>query len=268
MSKPTIIIPLLLQLIMSCTFPDQPAVNVRKDFVLPVVVQGPAEDTIEYLKADFLGMGDFRFAGKSKFSDTLLLDKDGFLRDTTSVTDILQEYSGPAPKDSLATDGFQIFPDYNASIHYKDEYFGNTLCYFPVYVVNETSSTKIFLGKDSHVFAIQEAIDTTGGGKHWRPIEAKGYDFCGNGDFGIKVHPGEFVMFLVPKYQGNEKNAMRIRLKIGESLYISRFYDGTFSARQFNISNASWFYRYLGNEKNRISYESFYGAIPKGYDPY
>jgi len=268
MTKPILLIFLLPLLILSCTSPNPPAVSMRKGFHMPVIIQQPAEGTIEYEKADFLGDAYFKIAGKSKFTDTLNLDKYGlFLRDTTPEKDILPEQGYSKPRDSLTTDGFQIFPDYNTSIHYKEEYYPNAHYYFPVYVVNETSSTKIFFAKDRHVFAIQEAIDTTEGWGQWRPIEAKGFDFCGNGYFGIKIHPGEFVMFLVPKYQGEGKNLMRIRLQIGETIYISRSYEGTFSTRQFDIAKASRFYRYLNDEKNRIPYSSFYGAVPKGYDP-
>jgi hypothetical protein len=187
--------------------------------------------------------------------------------DTIAKTDILWEQSRPKFRDSLVTDGFQIFPEYSTSIHYKHDYYPNTFCYFPVYVVNETSSTKVFFAKDAHVFGIQEAIDASNLSNQWRPIEAQGPDICGNGSFGIKVHSGEFVMFLVPKYQGEEKNAMRIRLQIGESLYISRFYEGTFNTSQFNIAKSPVFHRYTIDRKAITSYWGFYGAIPKGYDP-
>lgn len=270
MIKPAIIIPSLLLLILACTTRNQPVTDNRQNFRLPVIVEKPTGDTIEYLKADFISEVYFTFAGKSKFTDTLLLDNGFLLRDTTFEKDVIREYSCPAPGDSLATDGFQIFPDYNTSIHYKEEYMPNAFCYcyFPVYVVNETSTTKVFIGKDSHVFGIQEAIDRTDGWNHWHPIEGEGFDFCGNGYFGLKVHPGEFVMFLVPKYQGEERDLMRIRLEIGESLYISRSYEGTFSVRQFNIPKTLRYHRYLSDPKNRLPYSSFYGAIPKGYDAY
>jgi len=196
-----------------------------------------------------------------------LLDKDGFLLgDTTSEKDMLWEQSRPKFRDSLTTDGFQIFPDYNTSVHNKRDFYPNFFCYFPVYVVNETSSTKVFFAKDSHVFGIQEAIDASNLSDEWRPIEARGFDFCGNGSFGVKVHPGEFIMFLVPKYQGEEKNAMRIRLQIGESLYISRSYEGTFDTSQFNIPNSPLFRHYTVDRKAISSYSGFYGAIPRGYD--
>lgn len=268
MNKSAIIIPILCQLILSCTSPNLPVAVIRKDFHLPVIVQKHLNDTIEYMKVDFLNGIYFKFAGKYKFTDTLFLDKDFIHGDTSPEADIVRERSRPERKDSLTTDGFQVFPDYKTSIYYKEPYYSNTFCYFPVYVVNETSTTKIFFGKDSHVFGIQEAVDVTDYWDNWRPIEARGFDFCGNGYFGIKVHPGEFVMFLVPKYQGEEKNIMRIRLEIGESLYISGPYVGTFNAKQFEILKTTYIYRCIKDPKNRLPFDLFYGAIPKGYDPY
>jgi hypothetical protein len=217
MIKPAITVPFLLLLSLACTTPNQSVVNSRKDFHLPVIVQDPAGDTIEHQKIGCINSVYFRFAGKSKFTDTLLLDKDGFVGDTIAKADILWEQSRPKFRDSLSTDGFQVFPDYNTSIYYKQDYYPKAFCYFPVYVVNETSSTKVFFEKDDHVFGIQEAVDASDLSDQWRPIEAQGPAFCENGDLGIKVHPGEFVMFLVPKYYGKEKNAMRIRLQVGES---------------------------------------------------
>jgi hypothetical protein len=98
------------------------------------------------------------------------------------------------------------------------------------------------------------------------PIEAKGFDFCGNGYFSVKVHPGKFIMLLAIKYQGKEEDAMRIRLSIGETLYISRSYIGTYSAKQFNIDKASYMYRDLKDSQNPFRFDLFYGAIPREYN--
>jgi hypothetical protein len=261
LSKYTIIISLF---IFSCTSPKQPAIKIREDFHIPVIVQKQSPDSIKYRKADCISEAYFRFSGKYKFTDTLRFDDNDRFRD---IADIIPEYSFTKKNDSLSTDGFQVFPDYKSSVYYKEKYADNaeTFCYFPVYVVNETSKTKVFIAKDRHVFAIQEAVDKTDWEK-WYPIEAEGPDFCGNGYFGVKVHPGEFIVFLVPKYQGEEKNRMRIRLQVGEGLYISKPYEGTFSAKQFNIPKESYLYKRLKDPKNDFRYWRFYQAIPKGFD--
>lgn len=263
----SVITSILYLSVLSCTSPKQPVSIIQKEFHLPLIVQKQTNDTNEYMKVDGINEIFFGFAGKHTFTDTLFLDDNFIQGDTTPDTDFLRERSSPERKDAFTTDGFQIFPDYKTSVYYKKQYYP-TFWYFPVYVVNTTSTTKIFFGKDSYVFGIQEAIDTSSTWDDWRPVEARGFDFCGNGDFGIKVHPGEFVMFLVPKYQGEEKNAMRIRLRVGESLYISGPYEGTFSAKQFDISKKSFIYKLIKDPKNKVPFDQFYGAIPKGYDAY
>jgi hypothetical protein len=265
MNKLFLPIPMLLLLILSCKSPDKPATIVKKEFHIPVFVQRPSETAVTKLEIPCLNEDYFKFVGKHKFSDTIVWNNDHDWEDAISANDYLREKSRPEDDDSLSTDGFQIFPDYKTSVYYKHPLYDGPYWYFPVYIVNETSSTKVFYGKDSHAFGIQEAIDTTDWSR-WRPIEGRGFDFCGNGDFGVKVHPGEFVMLLVHKYQGNEKEAIRIRLSIGESLYISRSYIGTFSAKQFEIDKRSFIYRHLKDSKDRHPFDLFYGAIPKGYD--
>ncbi len=233
-------------------------------FTLPFVVQASTKDIIELSKSDFLNHTWFQFHGKYKFRDTLHLD-GRYKRDTSYMSDYLWEYSKPDKNDSLTTDGFQIFTDYNTTIYKKEEYSTRGKYYFPVYVVNETSNTKVFIGKDDYVFGLQEAVDTSDN-DIWRPIECKAFDFCGNGYFGLKVHPGEFIMFLVPKYEGDEKSLMRIRLQIGESLYLSQSFTGTFNRKQLVTKKETSVYDGLESNKTSCIRWMFYGAVPKGYD--
>ncbi|KAA2239256.1 hypothetical protein F0L74_23910 [Chitinophaga agrisoli] len=262
MTKYQAIVFLLFPLIISCNSSDQPSAGISRDFHLPVVIQSPTTDTIEYKKMDCINEETFIFGGKHKFTDTLSLGERFLLDDTIPKVDIIKERSHPSPSDTLSTDGFQIFIDYARSVHYKNEYHPYGLYYFPIYVVNETSSTKVFYGKDNYAFGIQEAIYREDWS--WRPIEGKSFDFCGNGHFGLKVHPGEFVLLLALKYQGEDKNMMRVRLEIGESLYISRSYEGTFSSNQFKLSPR--FLRYLKDPGTGLSPWHFCGSVPVELD--
>ncbi|MBK6839003.1 MAG: hypothetical protein IPG90_12750 [Bacteroidetes bacterium] len=111
--------------------------------------------------------------------------------------------------DTLRTDGFEIYSDYKTKVS-KIDYTGMKGKYFyPVYLVNHTPTTKVMIGKDSYVFAIQEALDTN---HDWRPIEGSGFEFCGNGYWGLKIYPKEFLTFLIPKY-GNTKRKSGSELK-------------------------------------------------------
>lgn len=248
----------------ACKQKDQNAAMVNRDFQLPIVIQTPTKDTIEFKNIEFLDESSFIFYGKFKFSDTLYIDEHPKL-ETNYEKDFLSNYSRPGIDDPLTTDGFQIFTDYKTTIYNKRKYLSKGEYYFPVYIVNETSRTKVFTGKDNYVLGLQEAVDSSQYYK-WRPIECRGFDFCGNGYFGLKIHPGEFVMFLAPKYNGKEKNLMRIRLKIGESIYLSKSFFGTFNHKQFDLNKGSWaYYRLLEDKASTIQW-MFFGATPKGYD--
>ncbi|WP_133660136.1 hypothetical protein [Hymenobacter sp. UV11] len=100
----------------------------------------------------------------------------------------------------------------------------------PVYVVNTSPSTKLLAGKDSWVFAIQEAQDRQG---QWRPIESRGFDFCGNGHWLLKLKPRQLALFFVQQYAGPFATRLRVRLQNGESRYVSAPYPGHIREQQF-----------------------------------
>jgi hypothetical protein len=140
MKKYPITIFLAFQLIFSCTSPTQPAPDISKDFHLPIIIEKPALNNIEYQKVDSLTEVYFKFINKFKFADTVKLefDNEAYIKHSDEIppSDFLDERYEPKPKDSLTTDGFQIFPDYKTSIYYKQPYDQRPFCYFPVYVVN------------------------------------------------------------------------------------------------------------------------------------
>lgn len=261
-----IVLNLILTLIC-CKHKQIEKITDKRYFEIPVVQQVAIKDTMACFNVDFLDGVWFKFCGKFKFTDTLKLgEKIEF--DTTFKKDYLFEY--PTREESeefekLNSDGFQLFVDYKTTIYQKNKYDkGNS--YFPVYLVNETSHTKGFVGKDNYVFGIQEAIDTCRWGE-WRPIESVGFDFCGNGTFWLKVKPGEFVLFLVPKYQGDQTQQMRLRVKVDKTIYFSLPYRGNFNYKQFILKDSTFNYDILNRYGAYELQYLFYGAVPKGYDP-
>jgi hypothetical protein len=132
--------------------------------------------------------------------------------------------------------------------------------YYPVYIVNQTPNTKLFIGKDGHIFAIQEALDEEG---YWRPIEGRGFDFCGNGYWGLKIHSDEFITVLFPKYEGDFKTKLRVRIKNDDMIYVSLPFDGVINKNQFILDKErDYHYRKLiENRAGAIQY-LFYGAQP------
>ena len=237
---------------------QQPLSNNR--FKLPLIIQKQNLDTVKAFQADGVTGVFPQLIGKFKFGDTINFSKLG--QQQMSEKDYLWEVQNTNDIDSLSSDGLQIIPDYKTSVAYPRYELANHL-YFPVYVVNETYEPRIFFGKDSHGFAIQEAIDTSDYSL-WHPIESTGYDFCGNGRFRKKLNPKEFLIFLLPKYSGSDTTSLRIRFQIGESVFVSRAFTGTINPKQFDIEKKDWIYDILKESKGVAASFIFYGGRPKG----
>jgi hypothetical protein len=249
---------LILLIIFSCK--QKVDENNKIIFTTPLIVQPKTNDTIEYIETKYISHVFPEFIGKYKIGENKIELPIHRIRDTSISLDFIDE---PKPNhiDTFSNDGFELYTDYKSTIS-RNKYdfrFGNF--YFPVYAVNGTNNEKIFNGKDGYVFAIQEALDSL---KDWRPIEGRGFDFCGNGKWGLKVSPNEFVVFLMPKYKGNYYTKLRIRLKIGNNTYVSKPFDGKINYTQFYLDKKEDFhYRQLIEDKSNAILYYFYGAIPK-----
>lgn len=256
----TIAVILLSTISVACNQANKVDKNVLA-FVKPVISQPVTTDSLKYIKADFLDDLFPRFAGKHKFSDSLFIPYKQ-VRDTAYSKDFIDERI-VRHSDSLMTDGLEIVPDYSSNIYLNEYGSKYAEYYYPVYIMNQTPAVKTFIGKDSYAFGIQEALDTN---KQWRPIEGRGLDFCGNGYWGLKVYPREFIMILFPKYSGNYKTKIRVRIKNGENLYVSKAYDGTINESQLYLKEDSYLYRELIENKASAIQYLFYGAKPFGTD--
>lgn len=202
------------------------------------------------------------FIGKFKFQEEIDINPE--IRDTTIYKDYI-EYSRRGLKDSLDVNGLELVVDYDNTVKYNWFYqYGDSSLYdhYPVYFVNSTNTDKVFYGKDSHVFGIQEAVDKEDSGE-WRPIEGKGYDFCGYGTWALIVHPQEFVLVLMNKYQGDYETNLRARFQVGENILVSRPFKGMINKSQFSIQDSSQLQRQLEWSEGRAATYLFYGAIPK-----
>jgi hypothetical protein len=231
---------------------------VDANFKIPVIQQPTTTDTIEYSHPDFITGVYPIFAGKSKFCDTLELTEMGW-RDTSCREDFIPVYIS-WNSDTLKYDGFELYPDYNTTV-VSIPYFENKGYYcYPIYVVNQTPSMKTFTGKDDHVYAIQEALDSN---QVWRPIEARGYEFCGNGSWDLKIHPGEFAVVLIHKYKGNYKTKLRVRLAVNLNTYVSAPFEGTIDYKQFYLDREEgYYYSELIEDKYDVIRYYFLGAEP------
>jgi hypothetical protein len=216
---------------------------IIQTFKFPTVIQPKTNEKIDYFNHDCLSNSSSIAIGKRKFCDTLQLDLTPKL-DTSFTNDYVFEWNN----DSFKTDGLELFPNYKSNIGFKYVEFQKSNLYYPVFIVNHTRSSKIINGKDGEVYAIQEALDLN---QHWRPIEGRGPDFCGVGKWGLRIHPNEFFVFLMPKYKGNYYTKLRIRIKIGKTTYVSHPFEGIINPKQFYLNK---------NSVYKYSDYNFYGA--------
>lgn len=202
------------------------------------------------------------FAGKYKFKDTIDVNPETI--DKIAQEDYFGGYSSTRLGDSADVNGFELYVDYSKSVLYNNyyKYDKNKFIYYPVYFVNSTNSNKVFFGKDSYAFGIQEARDKAEQG-FWRPIECRGFDFCGNGHWAIIVHPRELVLILMRKYDGNYETEMRVRYEVGDNIFVSKPFVGKICESQFYLRESSRVQKRLHKTEATEASWLFYGAIPK-----
>ncbi len=235
-------------------------------FEIPDIVNSQFSDTVtsKPFKARYLSEVSPGFVGKYKFQKEIDINPEN--RDTTTYKDFIEGYS-PARiqiSDSIDVNGFELIVDYEKTVRYNPFYEQGSKLFdhYPVYFVNSTHTDKMFFGKDSYVFGIQEALSPDNWGE-WRPIEGRGFDFCGNGRFGVIVHPNEFVLVLMRKYEGDFKTALRVRIEVGNSVYVSKPFVGMIDECQFEIKNDSYLESRLQETNGKAAAWLFYGAVPK-----
>lgn len=220
---------LILLSIISCHHESKPN---PKDlpFHVPVVVQGTYPDTFSYFKASHIQEIRPILIGKLSFCDTISLYPREEIFETP-IEDRLQKKSD-LESPEIRYDGFELYPDYQTTIAKVDEYPGYGKYYYPLYIVNNTTNDKVFTAKGVNVYAIQEAQDSN---EVWLPIEIRTIDFCGFGSWEFKTHPKEFVGVLMPKYQGDYQTNLRVRILIGDIIYISPPFKGKINYEQFYL---------------------------------
>lgn len=251
---------ILTAVLAGCYNKEKEPTAIYRKFRLPVIIRQDINHSVKNFPTDYM-QGIFpQLIGKFKFEDTINFTGERQFENQTEE-EVIWERKDIFENDSLSSDGLQIIPDYKTSLAYR---FFDTLkyLYYPVYVVNETLEPKVFFGKDGHGYAIQEALDTSNN-ILWYPIESQGYDFCGNGRFRKKINPGEYLIFLMPRYSGPLSTSLRIRFQIGPNTIISRSFPGLIDPHLFKIDKESWIHRRLEESKGASCSWLFFGGIPK-----
>lgn len=254
--KRHIIISIIFLTLFSCRQQETKETK-EQAFKCPIIIQPKTSDTIEFFNTNFIRESFPKFAGKSKFCDTLNIPIK-YKSDSLTIKD-LSEIGWFNYSDTLTTDGFELFTDYKSTVSRIDHNDSKGNYFYPVYIVNQTPTTKILFGS---LEAIQEAKDKRG---QWKPIEGERLLFCGTGDsWGLKIFTNEFFTFLMPKYEGKYKTKMRVRIRIGDNIYVSTAFEGRINENQFYLDKEKYTYLYQSLLKNKAKaiQELFYGAAP------
>jgi len=237
-------------------------VDIPGNFSLPRVFQydNSIKDSLSYIKSDCIIDASTFFIQKFKFGDTVEINNRGMKEMTDLGSDLIvgDSLSLRRLRDSLTSDGLEVIPDYKMSIPINWPSISNGY-YYPIYVVNETSSDKLFTARDRYVSAIQEAKDKQG---EWRPVESKRFDFTGNGRWALVIHPNEFALFITAKYEGTFKTLMRVRMRIGDVTYLSKAFEGSVNEKQFLLKPDSYQYNEFKKDKSISITRRFLGATP------
>ena len=261
---------LLIFLLLSLTSCSLKYGNQQNNvFIIPAVTQPTyiARKNPAPRLADSISGVYPRLAGRFSFASSVALNKPDSLGNH-DYFDSYQSYKPLMDADTLGTDGLELVADYHSNVVYQEpdsvsasiaKLFSPRRTY-PVYLANSTPRTKLLYGKNSWVFAIQEAKDRDG---QWRPIESKGFDFCGNGHWIMKIRAGQMAVFLMDKYQGTFNTLLRVRLQNGESRYISAPFAGKINESQFLVSRRE--HRILEEDKSAVD-GMYYGATPAAVD--
>lgn len=216
--------------LVGCNNSNKQTRKVFTDFVIPYIMQTTNDDTTKFESVHSFSYSSPQLGGKFKFIDTIDLkgrNDTNFYKDKLPYFDYFSDNS-----DTLPTNGFEMEVDYKTTINVTDKEVNmeKGLYYYPAFIINRTPSTKVLLGKDGHLFAIQEAKDSNG---IWRPIEQEGHGFCGCCYWAEKVHHNEYVVMLLPKYKGNFKTKLRVRLRNNATIYVSKPFEGMINYNQF-----------------------------------
>jgi hypothetical protein len=241
---------------------------ILQEFQIPKIINTIEDSTKqkEIFEAHYIEEVYPQYAGKYKFSSEIDIFQDrrnSPMRNDYTFDNLRRLIEIDSLKH-LDVNGFELIVDYETEIYkelrYKNK--GKIYCYYPIYFVNSTSTEKVFFGKDDYIYGIQEAQDTSNSDK-WKPIEARGWDMCGNGTWGLIVRPKEFIVVLMTKYKGNELTKIRTRFRIGATTYVSKPFFGSINSNQFKLSDSTQIGYNVKRNYIQTLENSFYGASLK-----
>lgn len=236
--------------LLACSRSEEP----KRPFKLPVVVSIQEPDSLRKFEVEhIIPNSALMIGGTFPFMDTVNL-LTGMPEPSVRP---FEGYKASVPYDSLAGDGLEIYPDYTSNVYLPFRRSNPGTLYYPVYLVNQSTRAKVLHGRDAYVLAIQEAQDSNG---LWYPIESNSLWTCSS--WRIQFDPQHFVILFLPKYKGDFKTKLRVRLQNDEQTYVSQPYEGWINPKQFWLDE--WHYPFLKHTPLfELSQREFLGSLPK-----
>ena len=102
---------------------------------------------------------------------------------------------------------------------------------YPVFIVNYSDTIiSLTYGAISGFPMIQEAKDSIG---NWKPIQYWHWDWCGNTYSSIDLKPNHYALTRTPKFSGDFKTKLRLKLRFFNVYFYSKEYNGSINYSQF-----------------------------------
>ncbi len=236
---------LLAYILLLVDFSCRQIVSDKVLFSSPVVFQKQSQQCIEPT-GYWARVSSCIYLGRYKFADSLLIpfsrNELPQLWDTTQYSSIgMGMYSDSLTNSyfSKRFDGLEVTPDYESSINFQAEdplkrnEENHCNKYYPVYIVNQTPTTKWVEGYDDHfLFCYQEAINSSG---QWITIERS--FFILDTRWSVRIPSREFVAFILRKYEGEFKTKIRVRFHNGDNILYSNPFVGYLNHDQFYMTD-------------------------------
>lgn len=219
-------------------------------FRIPKITTLPHPDSLHLFEAKSISITYAFIHGMYSFIDTINFSE----RQKNSLFHPFENREKFISLDTFSNDGLELYPDYNTAVYLPSR--GGTH-YYPVYLVNHTRKIKTLEGHDAQVHAIQEALDSN---QRWHPIEAQAFWACSY--WKTTFPPQSFSLLVFPKYKGDFKTKLRVRVRNGDQVFISQAFDGWIDYGQFNMSDEV--YNHCRHAPFlKLSGEIFHGALPR-----
>ncbi|MBK7442858.1 MAG: hypothetical protein IPI65_15400 [Bacteroidetes bacterium] len=245
---------------------DNPTIIAQNSARFPVVLNKYLRnpDTIHYFESNDLMNSLPIYMGKHRISDTILLQKpEDYFIEGTPRNDLIKS---DKTYDSLDFSGLEIVADYGTTIpmRYRNKVIdkrSQIYAYFPVYILNNNETEKYLNYESIYAKGLQlkDAL-------FFEPIEF--FDVqatCFDMNYFIKLLPGEFVLVLFKKYQGDTKGPLRIMIKNSGSTLYSAPFNASYNKSQINFG--ANYEKVIKPNPNTLSniYRYFLGRIPQKF---